>query len=100
MSSSVTITPRAHWANWWFLRLFSRPVVRVDGIDHDASWGQPLQVDVAAGSHEVGVGVRYRGSVSVVGMAESRVKVEAGETLVVEARNGLFNHQPFAVFAP
>jgi len=100
MSSSVVVTPRAHWFNGWFLRLFARPVVRFDGVDHAAKWGQPLQIEVAAGSHEVAVGARYRGTASILGMAESRIEAQEGQQLVIEARNGFFNHQPFTVIAP
>lgn len=100
MSSSVTVTPRTHWVNGWFLRLFARPVVRFDGVDHDARWGRPLQVKAAVGSHEVGVGARYRGWASVLGVAELRIEVAAEKHVAVEARNGFFNHQPFVVYAP
>lgn len=100
MSSSVVVTPRAHWVNGWFLRLFARPVVRLDGIDHVARWARPLEIEVAAGSHEVGVGARYRGTVSVLGVAESRIEVTEGQRVAVQARNGFFNHRPFTVTGP
>lgn len=99
MSSSVVVTPRTHWLNGWFLRLFARPIVRFDGVDHVALWAQPLQIEAAAGSHEVAVGARYRGTASVLGIAESRVEVAEGQQVAVEARNGFFNHQPFTVTA-
>jgi hypothetical protein len=99
MGSSVVVTPRAHWFNGWFLRLFARPVVRFDGIDYAARWAQPLRIEAAAGSHEVAVGARYRGTSSVLGVAESRIAVTEGQQVMVEARNGFFNHQPFTVTA-
>ena len=97
MGSSVVVTPRPHWFNGWFLRLFARPCVRLDGVAHDAAWGRPLHITVAAGSHRLGVGARYRGMASILGDAESRIEVAEGTRVVVEARNGPFNHQPFAV---
>ncbi|MDK7138180.1 hypothetical protein QP414_02520 [Corynebacterium simulans] len=100
MSSSVVVTPRTHWINGWFLRLFARPVVRFDGVDHAAVWAQPLSIETAAGAHEVAVGARYRGTASVLGVAETRIEVADGQQVVLEARNGFFNHQPFTVTAP
>lgn len=100
MSSSVVVTPRTHWFNGWFLRLFARPVVRFDGVDHAARWGRPLQIETAAGSHEVAVGARYRGTASILGVAESCIEVAEGQQVAAEARNGFFNHQPFTVTAP
>ena len=100
MSSSVVVMPRAHWFNGWFLRLFARPVVRLDGVDHVARWAQPLRIETAMGSHLVGVGARYRGTASVLGVAESRIEVAEGQQVAVEARNGFFNHQPFTVITP
>lgn len=100
MTSSVTVTPRTHWVNGWFVRLFARPVVRLDGIDHEARWGRPLQVEATVGSHEVGVGARYRGTASILGVAGSHIEVPEGQHIAVEARNGFFNHQPFVVHAP
>lgn len=97
MKSSVTVTPRAHWVNAWFLRPFARPVVRMDGNDHEARWGRPLRFEVAAGPHEIGVGARYRRSISVLGVAGTRIEIPPEQNVMVEARNGVLNHQPFVL---
>lgn len=97
MASLLVVTPRTHWINGWFLRLFAKPVVRVDGVDHAARWSRQLRVDVSEGTHSVGVGARYRGTSAVLGIEESRIKVADGQCVDLEARNGLFNHQPFTV---
>lgn len=100
MNSSVVVTPRTHWINGWFLRLFARPVIRFDGVDHTARWGQPYRVDAGAGAHRIAVGARYRGGTGALGLVESRVEIGAGQRLILEARNGFFNHQPFIVTPP
>lgn len=97
MSPSVVVVPRGHWFNSWFLRLSARPVVRVDGADHTAKWGQPTEIEVASGTHTVAVGARYRGAGVVVGLEESRIDVADDQQVLLEARNGFFNHQPFTV---
>ena len=97
MQSSLTVTPRTHWMNGWFLRMFARPVVRVDGADHAAQWSRPLTRAVAPGVHRVGAGARYRGFSSVLGVEEASVEVREGEQRLFEARNGFFNHEPFTV---
>ncbi|MEV0985282.1 hypothetical protein AB0I45_13145 [Brevibacterium sp. NPDC049920] len=97
MSSSVTVTPRTHWINGWFLRIFARPVVIVDDVEHRAGWDRALRVDVAAGRHRVAVGACYRGTSSIVGAEESSLEVDHGQVIAVEAKNGVFNHHPFTV---
>lgn len=97
MTSSITVVPRTHWLNGWFLRMFARPVVRVGGVEHTAAWGHPLRTNVAAGTHDVGVGARYRGSASPLGVSKLTIEVAAGDSVELSARNGLFNHQPFTL---
>lgn len=96
MSPSVIVVP-AHWFNGWFLRLFARPVILVDGAEHEARWAWPTEIPVAYGSHAVAVGVRYRGAQTITGLAESSIAVASEQPIVLEARNGFFNHQPFTV---
>ncbi|PPG03926.1 hypothetical protein C5E06_06085 [Pseudoclavibacter sp. RFBI5] len=99
MSSSVVVVPRGHWISAWFLLLFAVPVVRVDDVDHPARWGQPTEITVEPGSHRVGVGARYHGTRSAVGIggAESSFVVAEQQRLLLDARNGFFNHDPFRV---
>jgi len=97
MGSSVTVTPRAHWMNAWFLRLLARPIVRFDGEEQEAAWGRPCRIETVPGSHRVAVGARYRGTARVLGIAELPLEVAPGQSVVAEARNGVFNHQPFVV---
>lgn len=97
MGASIVVTPRGHWVNGWFLRLLSRAVVRVDGVDHDARWGRPCRVQVAPGAHQVAVGARYRGTSSVLGVQEATIEVAEGQHAVLDARNGFVNHQPFTI---
>jgi len=45
----MIVRPRTHWFNGWFLRLFARAVVRVDGVEHAARWGRQVAIEVGAG---------------------------------------------------
>ncbi|GGE77253.1 hypothetical protein [Nesterenkonia cremea] len=97
MASTVTITPHTHWMNGWVLRPLAVPVIRIDGTDHPVTWGRAAEIEVSVGAHTIGVGARYRGTGSVLGMEETTVEVGESQTVVLEARNGLFNHQPFTI---
>lgn len=97
MSSAIVLVPRTHWVNGWFLRLFSVPVLRIDDVDHAARWGEAVEIAVEPGRHRVGVGARYRGTSSVLGLQEARIEVAEGRRIRAEARNGPMNHQPFEV---
>lgn len=97
MSATMIVQPDTHWLNGWFLRLFARAAVRVDGVEYAAHWGRPVIVEVVAGDHRVAVGARYRGTRPLLGAVEARVSAKPAETVLVNARNGFFNHQPFEV---
>lgn len=97
MQSTLTIVPRTHWVNGWFLRLCAVPIIRVDGTEHRGRWGRGIVVTVDVGGHDVSVGARYLGTRSVLGAEVARIEVGAGEDVTVEARNGFLNHQPFVV---
>lgn len=97
MSATLVIVPRGHWMNARFLRLCAVPVIRVDGQERTDRWGRPTEVTVEPGARTVAVGARYRGTRSVLGAQDTPVEVGAGARVVVEARNGFFNHQPFTV---
>jgi hypothetical protein len=97
MAATLVVTADTHWFNGWFLRLFARTVVRVDGVEHPARWGRPVTIEVPAGEHRVAVGARYRGTAPLLGAVETPVAAKPGEQVLVHARNGFFNHQPFEV---
>jgi len=97
MSATIIVQPDTHWLSGWFLRLCARAVVRVDGVEYAARWGRPVIIEVSAGDHRVAVGARYRGTRPVLGAVEARVSAMPAETVLVNARNGFFNHQPFVV---
>ncbi|MGP9683883.1 hypothetical protein [Brachybacterium sp. AOP3-A1-3] len=100
MPSTLAVVPQTHWVNGWFLRIFARPVVLVDGTEHSGRWGQPTEVHVEPGLHTVAVGARYRGTSGTLGLDEAEVDVDSGRRLLVTATNGFFNHQPFTVAVP
>ena len=100
MQSTLSVVPWTHWINGWFLRVFARPAVLVDGTEHSGRWGRPTDVHVEPGLHAVAVGARYRGTTGLLGLDEAEVEVASGRRLLVVAKNGLVNHQPFTVVVP
>ena len=100
MATAVVVQPDTHWFNGWFLRLCARANVLVDGVEYPARWGQPRAIEVDAGDHKVAVGARYRGTRPLLGARETRVTVTPDERVVLYARNGFFNHQPFTITTP
>jgi hypothetical protein len=99
MSAAFRVRVRAHWVNAWFLCLFARPRLLVDGEESELSWREALRVEASPGDHEVGVGVRYFGRGQLRGCARTRVTAPEGGEVALIARNGLFNHEPFRVVA-
>jgi hypothetical protein len=97
MAATLVVTPGTHWFNGWFLHLFARAVVRVDGVEHAARWGRPVTIEVPAGDHRVAVGARYRGTRPLLGTVETPVAAPEAERVYLRARNGFFNYQPFEV---
>jgi uncharacterized protein YhfF len=97
LSSSISVTPQPHWVNGWFLRLFARPSLRVDGIDRVGRWGHATVIGVEPGIHRVSVGAQYRGTRTALGSVVTDVPVSADERAEMVARNGFLNHQPFVI---
>lgn len=97
MATALVVRPGTYWFNGWFLRSCARAVVVVDGTEHPARWGRPVVVEVTAGDHRVAVGARYRGTRPLLGAVDTPVTVRPDERVVVHARNGFFNHQPFTI---
>lgn len=97
MTSTLTITPRTHWFNGWFLQIFARPVIIIDSCDLPGTWGRPSDINIPPGNHSVAVGARYRGTKSILGTEEIKVDAPEGKRLYISARNGFLNHQPFVL---
>ena len=93
----ISVTARPHWVSGWLLRPLARPVVVIDGAEHAARWGTAVTVAVPAGRHTVGVGMRYRGFTSLLGVCPVHLNTELGHEVRLRARNGLFNGEPFYV---
>jgi hypothetical protein len=98
MSSTLTVTPRAHWMNTLIVRPLSTPYISVDGTARRAAWNRPLTVPVDEGTHQVAVGIRYFDRGTSLGEEPLEVNVQDDDTdQYFEARNGPLNHQPFAL---
>lgn len=90
-AATIEVTVRPHWVNGWFLRLTSRPVIRVDGERHVTRWGRRKSMDVAAGEHRVEASFRYRHTAGELGTASNTVLVTPGERCHLIARAGWTN---------
>ena len=88
-----------HWFNGWFLRLFARPYLVVDGVEHAVRWGRATDVPVSAGSVRIGAGVRYAGRGALLGAESTPVDARAREGDVLVLRNGFWNHTPFRIIS-
>jgi hypothetical protein len=97
LGATMIVQCNTHWINGWFLRLYARAVIRIDGVEYPARWGRPVAIEVGTGDHTVAVGARYRGTRSLLGAIDTRVFAKPGKPVFVNARNGFFNHQPFTI---
>ncbi|WP_279102670.1 hypothetical protein [Gordonia bronchialis] len=97
MDTALEVTVTANAVNAWFLLFASTPALVVDEAVHPLKWSRPNRVAIEPGSHEVAVGIRYRGFSAVLGKAPETVTVQPGETLRLSARNGPLNRDPFLI---
>lgn len=95
--ATVEIIVSGHWVNAWFMKLFGKPVVVLDGTRHEAEWDLPYRLLVSPGTHVVRAGVRYRGTSALLGTVPAQIDVTGGEVLTLRARNGFVNSTPFRI---
>jgi hypothetical protein len=93
----IAVDFRADRVNGWFLRMLATPFVSVDGRETRGSWRSPTGIRVEPGTYRVACFVRYRGTRARLGAQPRDVEVGAGSRVMVTARNGPLNHQPFAL---
>jgi len=95
--STISVRVSAHWSNGWFLRLFSRPYVVVEGKPRRVVWGELTRVAVGSSSPALGAGVRYFGRGPLLGCEPDPVDLVTVGEKTLEFRNGLLNHTPFRI---
>ena len=95
MSSTLTLTLRAHWFNAWFVYLAAKPVLTIDGTEQTTSWNAPYKALLPDGVHTVSAGLRYRGSKVVLGVSTINVVLKGQEPKALVAKIGWANHMPF-----
>lgn len=93
-SANLTVVARAHWVNAWVLIPASRPFVRVDGAETALHWGESTTVNVSPGHHSIETFFRYRGTRSALGTGRLELDAAPGQTIDIEARNGVMNQTP------
>ncbi len=89
----VEFTPS--WVNGWFVRVFARPVVSIDGAAAAGRWSTPVERAVDDGTHRVGAGIRYVGTPWILGMRPRSFTTDPRAPLRLIARNGPLNSDPF-----
>lgn len=89
--TTITVTVRPHWVNTAVLRPSARPIVQVDGEEHVAHWGRPLQLTVSPGYHQIRAFFRYRGTHTDLGVARRDIDTAAGDSWTFVARHGVTN---------
>ncbi|WP_181149988.1 hypothetical protein [Arthrobacter sp. MYb227] len=97
MGSSITVSIHPHWFSAWFLYLAAKPVLQIDGVEQRAQWNSACTVALRSGAHKVSVGLRYRGSSSLLGSSTLKVGLRDNEPKAFVARNGWANHTPFII---
>ena len=104
MTVTVRIVP--HWFTGWFLRLFSRPYLVVDGHERRVGWGRAVAVISDGASLQLGAGIRYFGRGALLGCEPETVDVPApppgaestlGKPSALVLHNGFWNHEPFRI---
>lgn len=91
----------ANWINYWFLRIFAKPVVVIDDVPHFIEWGKFNTVTIQPGDVRVGVGVSYSGKNflgSLNPMEEAHLVFRDGQIRKFIAQNGITNHSPFLLY--
>ncbi|MFJ7902244.1 hypothetical protein ACIQ6V_17420 [Streptomyces sp. NPDC096198] len=82
-----------------FHRVFTRPVVEIDGVERTVRWGV-TEVSAEEGDHEVAVFFRYRGQRAArlgLGTGQLTVRADAAAQPRVTARLGARNGSSFTV---
>ena len=88
---------RLSWVNGWFIRLFARPYISVNGAQLPASWSAETLARVECSDVRVDAFFRYRGSTSALGTGSYRLNGANDATVHLVARNGVMNQTPFTV---
>ncbi|WP_432543465.1 hypothetical protein [Kineococcus sp. SYSU DK002] len=90
----LSFLARPHWVNALLLRLAARPYLRLEGSEHALAWGRTSVFPLEPGQHTLEAFWRYRGTRAPLGAGTLQVRVQQGDEVLVEARNGPLNHQP------
>lgn len=94
----VRVTVKTHWFNGWFLRMFSRPFVWVEGKETPVEFSCPVSVKVENHEFKIGAGIRYFSQGKLLGCEPETVCLDtASEVSSIVLKNGLWNHSPFSV---
>lgn len=97
----ICVHVMTHWVNGWFIRLFARPFLVIDDVEHRASFREPLMVRVSGDSVSVGAGIRYGGTRTLMGCEPEVIDIQgdAGPSRPIEVvlKNGFWNHAPFRI---
>lgn len=95
----LRISVKTNWLNGWFIRVFSRPYIVIDGVEHLVKFSTPKCFSSNANSITIGAGIRYFGRGQLLGYeAETFIlDPQPNGTIEIILRNGFWNHSPFRI---
>lgn len=94
--AKLAVSFKPHPVNGWWLRLFSVPYVAVDAGVTACSWTRDTIVDAQPGRHRIRTFIRYRRLIpGDLGTGTLEVDLGEGQTIHVQASNGLTNDSAF-----
>jgi hypothetical protein len=92
---TLLVSFKGSWVNGWFLRIFTRAFVDVNGEEVACPWREITSISVAPGAVHLTSFIRYRGTSPRLGSGSIEFVGTAGAQYRLVARNGVMNQTPF-----
>ncbi|MDO4252908.1 MULTISPECIES: hypothetical protein [Bacillati] len=94
----VQVTVKTNWLNGWFIKIFSKPFLWVDGNEIPVEFSSPALIKIDNYEFKIGAGIRYFSKGRLLGCDPETIylDISRGDFSVV-LKNGFWNHSPFSV---
>lgn len=86
---------RGNPVNFWWLAIFTKPFVAINGQEHRLRWLREQTIEVDPGWLRVESFIRYRGISKGLGIDSCETQIQTGERVEITAVNGITNGSPF-----
>lgn len=93
--SQLRIVPKGHPVNVWWLMLFCKPYVAIDGDEFRLRWFRKQTIQRPAGVFEVETFIRYRGIRRRLGIGSCTLELPPAAWVLMISRNGVLNGSSF-----